>query len=58
MIRLLQIVTMMGALQGVALAEEIRGIPRIVDGDTIQIGTTKIRLQGIDAPETEELVRR
>jgi len=55
MIRLLQIVTMMGGLQGVALAEEIRGIPRIVDGDTVQIGTVKIRLQGIDAPETDQL---
>src|SRR5262249_45580523 len=46
---------MMGALQGVALAEEIRGIPRIVDGDTVQIGTAKIRLQGVDAPETDQL---
>jgi endonuclease YncB( thermonuclease family) len=55
MIRLLQIVTMVGALQGVALAKEIRGIPRIVDGDTVQIATVKIRLQGIDAPETDQL---
>ena len=55
MIRLLQIVTIMGALQGVALAEDIRGTPRIVDGDTVQIGTVKIRLQGVDAPETDQL---
>ncbi len=33
----------------------IIGIPRIVDGDTVEIGTTKIRLVGIDAPETDQL---
>jgi endonuclease YncB( thermonuclease family) len=33
----------------------ISGIPRIVDGDTVEIGTTKIRLVGIDAPETDQL---
>src|SRR5262245_11704772 len=55
MMRWLQIVIVMTALLGVALAEEIRGIPRIVDGDTVQIGTAKIRLQGIDAPETDQL---
>jgi endonuclease YncB( thermonuclease family) len=53
--RLLQIAPMMCALQGVAVAEEIRGIPRVVDGDTVQIGATKIRLQGVDAPETDQL---
>jgi endonuclease YncB( thermonuclease family) len=36
-------------------AGDITGIPRIVDGDTAQIGATKIRLQGIDAPETDQL---
>jgi endonuclease YncB( thermonuclease family) len=46
---------LMGALQGAALANEIRGVPRIVDGDTIQIGTSKIRLEGIDSPETDQL---
>jgi endonuclease YncB( thermonuclease family) len=30
-------------------------LPRIVDGDTVQIGETKIRLQGVDAPETDQL---
>ncbi|HEY0331660.1 MAG TPA: thermonuclease family protein [Rhodopseudomonas sp.] len=34
---------------------EIAGIPRIVDGDTVEIEGTKIRLQGIDAPETDQL---
>ena len=35
--------------------EIISGVPRIVDGDTVQIGSTKIRLSGIDAPETDQL---
>jgi len=34
-----------------AIAEYLTGKPRIVDGDTIHIGKTKIRLHGIDAPE-------
>src|SRR5262245_39556090 len=51
----LRITAVTAALQGVALADEIRGIPRIVDGDTVQIGTAKIRLQGVDAPETDQL---
>jgi endonuclease YncB( thermonuclease family) len=51
----LRIAAVTAILQGVALAEEIQGIPRIVDGDTVQIGTVKIRLQGVDAPETDQL---
>jgi endonuclease YncB( thermonuclease family) len=35
--------------------ETISGVPRVVDGDTVQIGETKIRLQGMDAPETDQL---
>jgi endonuclease YncB( thermonuclease family) len=54
-IQALWIAAVIAALQGVALAEEIQGIPRIVDGDTVQIGAVKIRLQGIDAPETDQL---
>jgi endonuclease YncB( thermonuclease family) len=54
-IRLLQTIPVLAVLQSVALAEEIQGIPRIVDGDTVQIGTVKIRLEGVDAPETDQL---
>ncbi len=36
------------------LADDIKGKPRIVDGDTIWIGETKIRLHGIDAPESKQ----
>lgn len=38
-----------------AVASEISGVPRIVDGDTVEIASTKIRLVGIDAPETDQL---
>jgi endonuclease YncB( thermonuclease family) len=38
-----------------AMAADITGIPRIVDGDTVQIDQTKIRLTGIDAPETDQV---
>jgi len=37
----------------VAMAD-ITGKPRVVDGDTIHIGKTKIRLHGIDAPEMKQ----
>ena len=38
-----------------ALAAEQTGIPYVGDGDTITIANTKIRLQGIDAPETDQI---
>ena len=40
------------------LAEEIIGIPRIVDGDTVQINEFKIRLEGIDAPEIKQKCKK
>jgi endonuclease YncB( thermonuclease family) len=36
-------------------AAEVKGIPEIVDADTIYVGTQKIRLSGIDAPETDQI---
>lgn len=38
-----------------ANAADLTGVPRIFDGDTFAIGSTKIRLEGIDAPETEQV---
>jgi endonuclease YncB( thermonuclease family) len=38
-----------------AFAAEVTGVPRIVDGDTVEIGRVKIRLSGIDAPETDQI---
>lgn len=39
---------------GSAKAETISGRAKVVDGDTIIIGNTKIRLNAIDAPETDQ----
>ena len=36
------------------IAEEISGVPKIVDGDTIHINDNKFRLEGIDAPEIRQ----
>src|SRR5664279_2915017 len=38
-----------------AHAADLSGVPRIVDGDTLAIGSTKVRLEGIDAPETDQV---
>ena len=40
------------------LAQEIIGIPKIVDGDTIYINNHKIRLEGIDAPEMKQKCKK
>ena len=52
-----KIVAIIGAwlVCSLAQAADLSGVPRIVDGDTLVIGTTKIRLEGIDAPETDQL---
>ena len=43
------------AICSIAEAASISGIPRIVDGDTLVVGATKIRLEAIDAPETDQI---
>ena len=37
-----------------AHAENLIGVPRVADGDTLTIGTIRVRLEGIDAPETDQ----
>ena len=34
--------------------EMLTGIPIVINGDTIRIGNTRIRLYGIDAPEVRQ----
>lgn len=34
---------------------EFTGVPRIVDGDTVQFGETRLQIEGIDAPQTDQL---
>lgn len=40
------------SLSPFAKATDISGVARVVDGDTLRIGTQTIRLYGIDAPES------
>jgi endonuclease YncB( thermonuclease family) len=38
-----------------AFGKQVRGIPQIVDEDTIYIGSTKVLFSSVDAPETEQV---
>ena len=38
-----------------ALAEDIVGRAKIIDGDTLDINGSRVRLNGIDAPEKAQL---
>ena len=38
-----------------SFATEVTGPALVVDGDTVEVGSIKIRLQGIDAPETDQV---
>lgn len=44
------------ALSEAAKAGDISGVPRVVDGDTLVVNDIKIRLEGIDAPETDQIL--
>ena len=41
-----------------SIAEEISGIPKVVDGDTLHIDNYKFRLEGIDAPEMRQQCKK
>ena len=38
-----------------AQAADLTGVARVIDGNTLAIGATKIRLERIDAPETDQI---
>lgn len=40
-----------------ATAETLSGPARVVDGDTLELGKERIRLFGIDAPESKQLCK-
>src|ERR1043166_9389360 len=42
-------------LPAMAEAADISGVPKIREGDSIQIGASRIRLGGIDAPSVDQL---
>ena len=56
-LRLLAILLLAALPWGVSAADpgEITGVASVIDGDTIDIHGTRIRLHGIDAPESKQL---
>jgi endonuclease YncB( thermonuclease family) len=56
--RFILLMVLLGMLSHVAYAQDASGIPRVIDGDTIDIDGTRIRLHGIDAPESAQLCQR
>ena len=42
-------------LPSIAQAADLTGVAKIRDGDQIQIGSSRIRLGGIDAPSADQL---
>ena len=47
-------VILISCLFQIVNAEEIKGLAKIIDGDTVHINSKKIRLEGIDAPEMRQ----
>jgi endonuclease YncB( thermonuclease family) len=49
------VAVLLALLPGTADAADISGVPKIREGDHIQIGNSRIRLGGIDAPAVDQL---
>jgi len=45
------------AMTPLVSAADLAGQPSIIDGDTLEIHGTRVRLWGIDAPESDQLCR-
>lgn len=57
MIERLGLVLLLVLLSGGALADDFVGQASVVDGDTLEVHRTRIRLWGVDAPENSQLCR-
>ncbi|MBR0939077.1 thermonuclease family protein [Bradyrhizobium jicamae] len=55
--RRISIALMLALLSNVASADDFVGQASVIDGDTLEIHGTRIRLWGIDAPESSQLCR-
>jgi len=51
MVRALALAVLLAVFSGQALAGEIIGSAHAIDGDSLMVGETEVRLFGIDAPE-------
>src|SRR5690606_37176813 len=51
-------IALASALPSLAQAQEISGPARAVDGDSLEMTGTRIRLLGIDAPEAQQTSQR
>lgn len=47
-------IILLAASAGTASGEMVSGPVRVIDGDTFDVGTVRVRLHGIDAVETEQ----
>jgi hypothetical protein len=57
MSRLIFAAVMLLASTTISLSDDLTGQASIIDGDTLEIHGTRIRLWGIDAPESSQLCR-
>jgi hypothetical protein len=57
MIKRWTLVLMLLLVSGEALADDFVGQASVVDGDTLEIQGRRIRLWGVDAPESSQLCR-
>lgn len=55
--RRITVALMIALLSSVALADQFVGQVIVIDGDTLEIHGTRIRLWGVDAPESSQLCR-
>src|SRR6476469_9985883 len=55
--RLFLLIGALFATIGPVLADDLMGQASVIDGDTIEIHGTRVRLWGIDAPEHDQLCR-
>jgi len=48
------LVLILAVLAGQTMTADITGTPRIIDGETLEVGGKQFRLAGIDAPDPRQ----